>query len=75
MSSDIYIPAAEAMSKLDMEIKQQHDGESIDIRFGSRAYYRECEVFGDKLHISCGGEFRQWIQEYLKRCGCSYEMI
>lgn len=35
------------------------------VKFAGYTHYRDCDVDGNELHISCSGSFRVWLRDYL----------
>jgi len=62
-------------SDIDYDYIRHCFGTVLLCKFGNYKYWREVEVFGKNLHISCGGEFRTWIIQWLDEMGYKYTHV
>lgn len=46
----------------------------MQVKFRNYEYYRDVDIYEGKVSISCGGRFRNWIQEELTSKGIMFEI-
>lgn len=79
MSSDIFV-SKKALDKVGVEFTSgecEYSGEYEErALFPNYPYYRHVNLTTDgQVHISCGGDFRNWLYAFLKDNDIEYETL
>jgi len=75
MSSDFNIKQTDLMKAgvgFYEEFDETYEKNLMYANFPGREYSREISIVEDEILISCSGQFRQWLEEFLKERKINY---